>query len=378
MPRKLKPAIVWISDLPYVRCTYGGVRKPRAIYTDTGERVRSPQGARAELIRVNDALAANENPWPESQTFESWLSGYLRSCKLDDGNAPRTLAEKEKTIGYFVAWVRARGVSSVSDVSFKLAQTYLQELQELKSSRWRNLCRNYLSHAFKWAELNGMIAQNPFALSSSIKPVTSPKPTVATDELNAVIKAALPHNRLMLRFAFYTGVRPGELCALKWSSVHLDHRYADIADLKGKKSRPVTFPDSIADELRALRGGLGVCAFLRGVELKNGPVFVTQRGSSYNTTTWYHAVKKACLRAHVPRFNPHRLRHTAITEMIRRGADLIAVRDAAGHHSISVTNLYSHSNPVTVRRAFDVLPDLEADNVRSLPQRKGKQKAPTP
>lgn len=372
MPRKIKPAIVWIDGLPYIRLTYGGVRKPRAIYDESGERVKSLAGAKLDLIRVIACLENGSNPWPESQTLDAWLAGYLKACRLDDGNAPRTLTEKAKTIGYFVAWVRARGVSSVSDVSSELAKGYLQELQELKSPRWRNLSRNYLSRAFKWAVLEQMIAVNPFASSSSIKPVTSPKPTVATDNLNAVIKAALPHNRDMLKFAFYTGVRPGELCKLKWSDLHLEHRYADIADLKGKKSRPVTFPESVALELEALRGALGICAFLQGAGLEPGPVFITRRGTPYNTTTWYHAVRKACARARVSRFNPHRLRHTAITEMIRRGADLIAVRDAAGHHSISVTNLYSHSNPVTVRRAFDVLPDLDADNVRSLPNKKDR------
>jgi site-specific recombinase XerD len=52
-------------------------------------------------------------------------------------------------------------------------------------------------------------------------------------------------------------------------------------------------------------------------------------------------VYRACERAGVPRIGPHRLRHTAATQMLRQGASLAEVAQVLRHHDPATTSTYA-------------------------------------
>ncbi len=52
----------------------------------------------------------------------------------------------------------------------------------------------------------------------------------------------------------------------------------------------------------------------------------------------------------------HDLRHTFASRLIERGVDLITVKDLLGHHSVTVTQRYTHSNAEQKRKAVESLP----------------------
>lgn len=54
-----------------------------------------------------------------------------------------------------------------------------------------------------------------------------------------------------------------------------------------------------------------------------------------------HLVRMACVRAGIPGFGAHRLRHTAATQMLRRGAPLSLIAQALRHRSTQSTAIYA-------------------------------------
>jgi site-specific recombinase XerD len=54
----------------------------------------------------------------------------------------------------------------------------------------------------------------------------------------------------------------------------------------------------------------------------------------------------------------HDLRHTFATRLLERGIDLITVKDLLGHHSVKVTERYTHSNSEQKRRATEILAQI--------------------
>jgi integrase len=63
-------------------------------------------------------------------------------------------------------------------------------------------------------------------------------------------------------------------------------------------------------------------------------------GQRYTVGAYAYAVRRACLKAGVPHWHPHRLRHNAATE-IRREAGLDAARAVLGHRTPAVTEVYA-------------------------------------
>jgi integrase len=60
----------------------------------------------------------------------------------------------------------------------------------------------------------------------------------------------------------------------------------------------------------------------------------------------------------VPKVRFHDLRHTALTRLIQRAADLRTVKDIAGHASLKTTQRYLHSNDKIQQAAVENLSDF--------------------
>jgi site-specific recombinase XerD len=61
------------------------------------------------------------------------------------------------------------------------------------------------------------------------------------------------------------------------------------------------------------------------------------------------AVRAACRRAHLPPRSAHQLRHTAATQMLRRGASLQEVAEVLRHRSLDTTAIYAKVDHLALR-----------------------------
>ncbi|MGH9185340.1 MAG: site-specific integrase [Acidimicrobiales bacterium] len=158
----------------------------------------------------------------------------------------------------------------------------------------------------------------------------------------------------LVRLAAYTGMRAGEICALRVGRVGLDAGRIIVAESvtevpghglyfsepKTYERRSVTLPGFLVDELTA--------------HLENRPddptafVFTSPDGAVLNHKNFYRrmfkpAVVAAGLPAHM-RF--HDLRHTCAALCIALGAHPKAIQERLGHSSITVTlDRYGHLFP---------------------------------
>ena len=63
-------------------------------------------------------------------------------------------------------------------------------------------------------------------------------------------------------------------------------------------------------------------------------------GTRYDTRTYNHAVRRACERAGVPLWHPHRLRHSFATRA-QEPAGAEAARTSLGHADLGATQIYA-------------------------------------
>ncbi|MDH3676638.1 MAG: tyrosine-type recombinase/integrase [Anaerolineae bacterium] len=149
-------------------------------------------------------------------------------------------------------------------------------------------------------------------------------------------------NRMMLALAYDAGLRREELCLLQTDDLDPAYRTVCIRaeTTKGKRDRLVVYS--------ATTGRLFQAYLIRRQSLNRarGALFLSEsprnRGQPITRWTWSKVVRGIALRAGVPQFSTHTLRHLCLTDLARSGWDLHTIATFAGHRNLSTTMQYIH------------------------------------
>jgi integrase len=174
------------------------------------------------------------------------------------------------------------------------------------------------------------------------------------DEAARLVEAAKPEPawHAMILAALRTGLRIGELRALRWQDIDFVARRLvvrrgaaknDVGTPKSRRSREVDLGAEVLSVLKRHR-------HLRG-EL----VFCHASGRMLTENECKHPLLRACKRAGLRHLGWHALRHTFASQLVMRGAPLKAVQELLGHADIRMTMRYSHLSPNARRDAVELL-----------------------
>jgi integrase len=166
------------------------------------------------------------------------------------------------------------------------------------------------------------------------------------EQIDQLAEAA-GRDRLVILFLAYTGVRYGEMAALRVRHLNLLRRRAliseAVADVNGHavfgtpkthQRRQVPIPRFLVDQLATHVAGKAPDDF----------VFPAEQGGvlhlrNFRRKSWNPAVRAAGLDG----LTPHALRHTAASLAIASGANVKVVQTMLGHQSATMTlDLYGH------------------------------------
>ncbi len=233
------------------------------------------------------------------------------------------------------------------------------------------ILRAALNQAVRWGWLPG----NPAMLASPPKfghhEARPPSPEEVAELLNAAWARDTDFGTL-LWLAMTTGMRRGELCALRWWHVDLDARELLIErsyvqsgarrkekDTKTHQARRIALDDATVALLAARRERSQQLAALAGVDLPpDAYVFGPEPGG--RTPVLPDAVtrrfRRLARRVGVPT-SLHGLRHYSATQLLAAGVDLRTVAGRLGHGGGGATTLRVYASFVAAadRRAAEVL-----------------------
>jgi integrase/recombinase XerD len=157
-------------------------------------------------------------------------------------------------------------------------------------------------------------------------------------------------NRLAIVLMLYAGLRISEVRKLRWRDVLLDGRKLVIRAAKGDKDRVVPIHEIPLGELRLAASG----------RRESDAVVGHGDGAQLAEKSLHHVFERW-----VPRelklafyFTPHQLRHTFITTLIDRGANIFEAQELAGHESPETTRIYYRLSAEHLRGAIDRLPAI--------------------
>lgn len=174
------------------------------------------------------------------------------------------------------------------------------------------------------------------------------RPVELSDDERAARAAEDQQDADLFRVKFYSGMRLGEVVALRWRNVHflpdLSGAVVNVEravsagiekEPKGRRTRQVPIPRQGAEALARL-GQRGEFAD------PDDYVFCNRLGRRLDTSAIRRRYKRATDAAGLRPVKLHGLRHAA-GSVLARTLPLVTVRDVLGHAELATTNRYLHS-----------------------------------
>jgi site-specific recombinase XerD len=152
----------------------------------------------------------------------------------------------------------------------------------------------------------------------------------------------------------HTGIRVGELTALRLADVEISERKGQLVVRFGKGSKYRVVPLN-ADARKALSDYLAVRP-----KSTSDALFLGRRSEGLSPRAVEKTVLKYAQHAGLEDVSPHTLRHTFGKQALDAGVDLVTVSRLMGHERLETTAIYTTPSAQDLEKAVE---KLEADYV---------------
>lgn len=165
---------------------------------------------------------------------------------------------------------------------------------------------------------------------------------LSVEEIQKLFNACsnLKH-RAIIALMYSTGLRVGEVIALKIQNIDSSRMVINIINAKGGKDRQVMLNQNLLDLLRNY-----FKAYHPKEHLFNG-----QNSDQYSERSIAQFLKHYADKAGLSkRIYPHLIRHCSFTHLVESGTDINLIQRLAGHQSVKTTNLYIQTSHTLISK----------------------------
>ena len=322
--------------------------------------------AERELRRLLRTLDTGEHVDPTRMTVREWLATWLVAVRSEV--SPKSHERYSEIVQNLLA--PALGNLPLA----KLAPVDIQKVyngwatggrRDGKagglSPRTRRHIHRILRAALTRAVEQQVISRNPTdAFRKRLPKIERRELVTLSTEQSVRLLEAIKHTRTYwpTLIALSTGMRRGEVLALRWKNVDLDGATARVVESleetrsggrfkapKTEKTRAITLPAFAVDELRRLKKDQAEDLSLLGVR-QDGQTLVCGQadGRPLMPRSLTHEFTRLVARVpELPRVRFHDLRHSHATQMLLAGVHPKVAQERLGHSTITTTlDLYSH------------------------------------
>lgn len=235
-----------------------------------------------------------------------------------------------------------------------------------------NVLSQALSNAVKWELVSRNVATQvtlPKGPGREIMPLTE-------EEAKRLLEVARGHRlEIMILLAVTTGMRRGEITALRWKDIDFETgllyvkrtvgqvpymHYVENEPKTQAGKRKIYLPKGIMKALQEQREHQEAEAQQHGLSFEEwnpkGLIICSKRRSYMHAHQTLNEFHKIVALAGLPKMHFHDLRHSAATILLAKGVHPKVVQELLGHASIAITmNIYSHVLPSLQKEVANIM-----------------------
>lgn len=337
------------------RYTYYDFNKKRREITRNG--FNSEREAFQHLVEVQNDINNNEIT-DDSITVAEWYQYHIDINKSNadgrNGNWSRnTLINRQSVLDYYIK--PTIGHVKLSRLTLSLYQSeYIEFLKTKLSANTVKLYHRFMVIALNAAVKHKKIKENPIlnATLPNDRDVKKDK-FISVEELKTITDYVEQKENITNLTGYmtllYTGMRVGELRALKWKNIDFDTNmiqvYASYSNqvyslTKGKNKRIIPVDESLIELLKSYKKW---CVKRRsGMLSEEDYVFISEQTGKIIASTHFYQVMKRITKATGIKVSPHTLRHTHSALLISQNQPLKAIAKRLGNTEQVLSEHYGH------------------------------------
>ena len=321
-----KTEAIWSDKYKHwrIQVQKDGVRK--AFYSSTPKR----QG-KAEAERKADLWLEQGNA-PREMTFDELSASYLEHIRTANGTAHKR--REGQIIRLYLPWHNEK-VSTLTNLDYQDAIDALVERRKPLSARSCGHVRSTIMALYKHARKAGVSMTEPFGLTIPTGATKGTRKILQPDDLKRLF-AAEGHYIFIFKFIVLTGLRPGEVCGLKWSDLD-----GDILTIRRARNvRGELTSGKNENARRTLKLPAQALGNIRPNESEW--MFTNTLEQPLDEQTLYKAWLRTQKRLGIPKVSLYELRHTMIS-VCKTQVPLALLKQTVGHsESMDTFGTYGH------------------------------------
>ncbi len=329
------------------------------------------------LKKKNDALRELEKgtlATGPQRKLKDYLADWIENMHKD-GIRVSTYVKYKKNIKYIVdelgdVWLQKLTPEQVRRFYTKMG-TKKEKGGKGLSSKTVSSIHGVLHLALKNAVRWNYVSRNVCDLVTPPRIVSREVTPLTLEQAHTLLEGVREHRlEVLLTMAVVTGMRRGELLALRWSNIEFDRQtllvlhtvdyiphygYVETEPKTKAGKRLISLPSFLIDMLKEHRIQQLERRLKVGDAWENRDlVFPDLHGGYFNSNYLLRMFKKLLQEVGVPHMHFHDLRHSAATILLSMGVNMKVVQELLGHSDIAITlGLYSHLLPTMQKEVVD-------------------------
>jgi integrase len=246
------------------------------------------------------------------------------------------------------------GDLGLADINRQMIQGFVAQISKSLAPKSVALAKNCLSKVLSTAVEWGYIQANPATgVRLPTNSIQQERIALTPEQLRKLIEELEEPYKSMVLTAALTGLRRGELFALRWNAVDFERKEIRVREsvYEGHFSAPKT-----RSSIRSIPIGEVLEQVFRNLRQKNAPsnglVFASQKGTPLRPENILkRIIHPACQCLGLPKVGWHNLRHTSAT-LLHEHEPLRVAQAILGHSDLQTTLGYTHVLPGWQREAI--------------------------
>ncbi len=193
---------------------------------------------------------------------------------------------------------------------------------------------------FEDALRDEIISKNPFSIIKAPQNIAKNENIpFSKEEVFRILDASPDKIKLFFSIGFFTGMRTGEITALKWSDIDLENKVIQVRRTRNKGVETTPKTKSSIRDVDILDVLLPYLENHLQFKTDDEYVFLTRDNVPFNSSNkissiyWARVLKEL----NIPYRNLYQMRHTFASMMIASGEDVLWVSSMLGHKNANIT-----------------------------------------
>ena len=284
---------------------------------------------------------AERRPVTVAQAAQNYYQGKKGGLRRDSSRGYKS------KLAFFISWCEKAGVSNWLCRRFTTRQA-AELLAEYgsggRSAYSYNNMLQFLKGMFRAFANDGILTSNPFELFKGMKRERKHRTVIPKRDRKRILNYFLKRNMVeyiaIMRLCFKHLVRPKEILMIRMGDVDLDEGLLRIPPevSKNHEERIIALSHDVLKHFKKLQRMEHVTpeTYVFSKDFKPGTRLYTTKNLF---TVWHRMLERLSM---PDSYHFYSLKDTGITEMLESGMPPVFVKDLAGHHSLSMTDRYTH------------------------------------